>query len=108
MATVDERTTANMDVVFEEVFEGVPHGGDHESRKHVAKKLIQSAKKRKRNLGRVKGRSSRRAATVINSEVSLIFPAVMRHYRRIVSLVVSRPADECEPEKFQGNAEIAQ
>ena len=45
MARVDERTTANMAVVLEEVFAGVPHGGDHESRKHVAKKLIQSAKK---------------------------------------------------------------
>ncbi len=45
MTGVDERTTANMDVALEEVFAGVPHGGDHESRKHVAKKLIQSAKK---------------------------------------------------------------
>jgi hypothetical protein len=45
MARVDERTTANMGVVLEEVFAGVPHGGDHESRKRVAKKLIQSAKK---------------------------------------------------------------
>jgi hypothetical protein len=45
MARVDERTTANMGVALEEVFGGVPHGGDHESRKHVAKKLIQSAKK---------------------------------------------------------------
>ena len=45
MTGIDERTTANMDVALEEVFAGVPHGGDHESRKHVAKKLIQSAKK---------------------------------------------------------------
>ena len=45
MVKVDERTTANMGVVLEEAFEGVPRGGDHESRKHVAKKLIQSAKK---------------------------------------------------------------
>lgn len=45
MAKVDERTIANMDVLLEEVFGDVPHGGDHESRKHVVKKLIQSAKK---------------------------------------------------------------
>ena len=45
MTGIDERTTANMDVALEEVFAGVPHGGDHESRKHVARKLIQSAKK---------------------------------------------------------------
>ena len=45
MTGIDERTTANMDIALEEVFAGVPHGGDHESRKHVAKKLIQSAKK---------------------------------------------------------------
>jgi hypothetical protein len=31
--------------VLEEIFRGVPHGGDHESRKHVAEKLIQRAKK---------------------------------------------------------------
>jgi hypothetical protein len=45
MANIDERTAANMDVVLEEVFRGSPHGGDHERRKHVAKKLMQSAKK---------------------------------------------------------------
>jgi hypothetical protein len=45
MAKIDERTILIMDVVLEEVFKGIPHGGDHESRKHVAKKLMQSAKK---------------------------------------------------------------
>ncbi len=45
MIGIDERTTANMDVALDEVFGGVPHGGDHESRKHVARKLIQNAKK---------------------------------------------------------------
>lgn len=34
-----------MDVVLEEACRGLPHGGDHESRKHVAKKLMQSVKK---------------------------------------------------------------
>ena len=45
MVKIDERTILIMDVVLEEAFKGVRHGGDHESRKHVAKKLIQSAKK---------------------------------------------------------------
>jgi hypothetical protein len=43
MAKVDRRTAAKMEVVLEEVFGGVPYGGDHESRKHVAERLIQSA-----------------------------------------------------------------
>jgi hypothetical protein len=45
MAKVERRTAANMEVVLEEVFAGVPHGGDHESRKYVAEKLIESAEK---------------------------------------------------------------
>jgi hypothetical protein len=43
MTKVDQRTAANMDVVLEEVFASMLHGGDHESRKRVAEKLIQSA-----------------------------------------------------------------
>jgi hypothetical protein len=72
MTGIDERTTANMDVVLEEVFAGVPHGGDHESRKHVAKRQIQSAKKGKCHPGWVKGRSARRVAAGVNPEISLI------------------------------------
>jgi hypothetical protein len=45
MTKIDERTIANMDVVLEEACRGLPHGGDHEIRKHVAKKLMQSVKK---------------------------------------------------------------
>jgi hypothetical protein len=45
MTKIEERTIANMDVVLEEVCWRLPHGGDHESRKYVAKKLIKSAKK---------------------------------------------------------------
>ena len=45
LVKVDRRTTSYMEVALEEAFEGVPHGGDHKSRKHVAKKLIESAKK---------------------------------------------------------------
>jgi hypothetical protein len=45
MTKIDERTAANMDVVLEQVCRGLPHGGDHESRKHIAQRLMQSAKK---------------------------------------------------------------
>ena len=45
MTKIEERTAANMDVVLEEVCRNLPHGGDHESRKHIAKKLMQSVKK---------------------------------------------------------------
>jgi hypothetical protein len=45
MTKLDERTAANMDVVLEEVCSGLPHGGDHETRKHIAQRLMQSAKK---------------------------------------------------------------
>jgi hypothetical protein len=45
MTKIDERTTANMDVVLEQVCRGLPHGGDHESRKHIAQRLMQSTKK---------------------------------------------------------------
>jgi hypothetical protein len=45
MAKLDERTAANMDVVLEQVCQGLPHGGDHESCKHIAQRLMQSAKK---------------------------------------------------------------
>jgi hypothetical protein len=42
---IDERTAANMDVVLEQVCRGLPRDGDHESRKHIAQRLMQSAKK---------------------------------------------------------------
>jgi hypothetical protein len=45
MSKIDERTAANMDVVLEQICQGLPHGGDHESRKHIAQRLMQSAKK---------------------------------------------------------------
>jgi hypothetical protein len=45
MTKIDERTAANMDVVLEEVCSDLPHGGDHERRKHIAQSLMQSAKK---------------------------------------------------------------
>jgi hypothetical protein len=59
MNKIEERTTANMDVVLEEVCRPLPHGGDHESRKHVAKKLMQSAKNGKVTLEELRPVASR-------------------------------------------------
>lgn len=45
MAKLDERTRANMEVALEEACRVLPHGGDHNLRKKVAQKLLQSARK---------------------------------------------------------------
>ena len=50
-AEFDERTRANMDVVLDEVCGQLPNGGDHESRKFIAERLIQAARGGKRTLG---------------------------------------------------------
>ena len=44
MMKYSERTAANMDVVLDDICKDLPNGGDHESRKQIAKKLMQSAK----------------------------------------------------------------
>lgn len=45
MKQFDERTKANLDVVLEEACQNLPHGGDHDYRKTVARKLISNARK---------------------------------------------------------------
>jgi hypothetical protein len=46
MTRLDERTIANLDEVLENVCRRLSNsGGDHETRKHIAKKLMQAAKK---------------------------------------------------------------
>jgi hypothetical protein len=40
MGKIDERTAANMNVVLEQVCRELPHGGDHEKRKHIAQKPL--------------------------------------------------------------------
>lgn len=50
---LDERAMANLEVALNEVFRAHPHGGDHESRKHVARKLMQSARMGTTTLGRL-------------------------------------------------------
>ena len=45
MTKIGERTTANLEVVLEEACRHLRNGGDHETRKHIAKKLMQAARK---------------------------------------------------------------
>jgi hypothetical protein len=45
MTKIDQRTAANMDVVMEEVCSDLPHGGNHETRKHVAQDLCKPQRK---------------------------------------------------------------
>lgn len=52
MTMLDERTLANMDVVLEDICKGLSRsGGDHESRKFIATKLMQAAKQGNTALG---------------------------------------------------------
>jgi hypothetical protein len=43
MSELSDRTLANLDVVLEETCRALPHGGDHETRKKIAQKLIEAA-----------------------------------------------------------------
>ena len=52
MTKLDERTVADMEIVLENVCRGLPNsGGDHATRKYVAQKLVQAAKKGNTTLG---------------------------------------------------------
>ncbi|WP_028346475.1 hypothetical protein [Bradyrhizobium murdochi] len=51
MAKLDDRTIANMEVALEKACSRFPNGGDHESRKYVARKLMQSAVEGNTTLG---------------------------------------------------------
>ncbi len=64
MPKIYERTIANMEVVLEEVCQGLEHGGDHEIRKHIAQKLRQAAKKGNANLDGLRTVANRALADV--------------------------------------------
>ena len=52
MTKLDERTTASMNAALENACRVLPNsGGDHETRKYIAKKLFQAANKGERTLG---------------------------------------------------------
>ncbi|MGY4623235.1 hypothetical protein [Bradyrhizobium sp. USDA 4486] len=43
MTQLDDRTLAKLDVVLEDVCRSLPHGGNHELRKKIAERLLDSA-----------------------------------------------------------------
>ncbi|MCK1639278.1 hypothetical protein IVA95_17105 [Bradyrhizobium sp. 157] len=45
MIKLDQRTAAKMGVALEEVCGGLPYGGDHETRKHIASQLVKAARR---------------------------------------------------------------
>ena len=52
MTKLDGRIIASMEIVLENVCRGLPNsGGDHATRKYVARKLIQAVKKGNATLG---------------------------------------------------------
>ena len=51
MPRVDDRTFANIEVVLNDAFRAYPNGGDHERRKHVAQRLLQSVEGGNTSLG---------------------------------------------------------
>jgi hypothetical protein len=53
MTKLDDRALANLEVALDDAFRTFPHGGDHESRKFVARKLLQTAKRGHATLGRL-------------------------------------------------------
>ena len=51
MIKLDDRVRANMEVSLDAVFQDQPHGGDHESRKQVARKLLAAVQRGNTTLG---------------------------------------------------------
>jgi hypothetical protein len=51
MTQLDDRTMANLDVVLEEACRSLLHGDDHELRKTIAEKLLDSAMKGNKSIG---------------------------------------------------------
>ena len=60
MPELSERTKANMDVVLEETCRQLPDGGDHDSRRFIAERLIEAAQAGHSTLGEL-GIVARRA-----------------------------------------------
>ncbi|WP_342738990.1 hypothetical protein [Bradyrhizobium sp. B117] len=50
MTQLDDRMQANLDVVLVDVCRSLPHGGDHQLRKQIAERLLDSAIKGNRTL----------------------------------------------------------
>lgn len=71
MIKLDQRTVANMDVALESICRKLPNnGGDHETRKYVAKKLLQAARKGNTRLGALEDVARRALQDLSRSQVA--------------------------------------
>ncbi|UFW71294.1 hypothetical protein [Bradyrhizobium sp. WU425] len=57
---------ANMGLVLDQVWAGLPNGGDHESRRYVAEQLIQAVRAGKTTLGELTS-AGRRAVVYLKN-----------------------------------------
>jgi hypothetical protein len=70
MDEFDDRTRANMDVVLEEICKEMSHGGDHDSRKFIAERLIESAREGHRSLTELNSTARRALLELVNRKAS--------------------------------------
>jgi hypothetical protein len=66
MDEFDDRTRANMDVVLEEICQQMAHGGDHESRKFIAERLIEAAREGHNSLTELNSVARRALLELVN------------------------------------------
>jgi hypothetical protein len=66
MDEFDDHTRANMDVVLEEICREMIHGGDHESRRFIAERLIESAREGRTSLTELNSVARRALLELVN------------------------------------------
>ena len=66
MDEFDDRTRANMDVVLDEICREMTNGGDHESRKFIAERLIESAREGGSSLSELNSVARRALLELVN------------------------------------------
>jgi hypothetical protein len=66
MDEFDDRTRANMDVALEEICQQMQHGGDHDSRKFIAERLIESAREGRTSLTELNSVARRALLELVN------------------------------------------
>jgi hypothetical protein len=66
MDELDEQTRANMDVVLEKICREMPHGGDHDSRKFIAERLMHSAREGRISLADLNSVARRALLELVN------------------------------------------
>jgi len=66
MDEFDDRTRANMDVVLEEICREMAHGGDHDSRRFMAERLIECAREGRSSLTELNSVARRALMELVN------------------------------------------